>query len=199
MGGDLVDALAREDQLDLVIADVSGHGVGAGVVMAMVKSAMRARLNEDGAVPLADLIAGVNAVICSTVTEGMFVTLTCVRLRANGQCEISSAGHMPTLIRRDDGAIESIDNESLPIGVLSSEEFVCATVRLGRGDRLMLYTDGLTETADGANEFFGIGGMRNALAATGRSNLQESFDTILRRVAEHGPTRDDQSLLLLEI
>jgi sigma-B regulation protein RsbU (phosphoserine phosphatase) len=106
---------------------------------------------------------------------------------------------MPTLIRRDDGAIESIDNESLPIGVLGTEEFVCAKVRLGRGDRLMLYTDGLTETADADNEFFGIGGMRNALAATGRTGLQESFDTILRRVAEHGPTRDDQSLLLLEI
>ncbi len=199
MGGDLVDALAREDQLDLVIADVSGHGVGAGVVMAMVKSAMRAQLNHNGETPLPDLLAGINKVVCSTVTDGMFVTMTCVRLHANGQCEIASAGHLPTLVRRDDGAIESIDNESLPVGVLETEEFVCATVRLGRGDRLALYTDGLTETANPANEFFGIGGMRNALAVTGRSDMDESFHAILRRVAEHGPTRDDQSLLLLEM
>ncbi len=199
MGGDLVDALARKDQLDLVIADVSGHGVGAGVVMAMVKSALRARLNDDGDAPLPDLLAAVNRVVCSTVTEGMFVTLTCVRLRANGRCEVASAGHLPTLIRRDDAAIESIDNQSLPIGVLASEEFVSAAVRLGRGDRLLLYTDGLTETANNDNVFFGIDGVRNALANSGRQTVDQAFDSILSAVDAHGARRDDQSLLVVEM
>lgn len=199
MGGDLIDALARDDQLDLVIADVSGHGVGAGVVMAMVKSALRAQLNDDGDAPLPDLLAAVNKVVCSTVTEGMFVTLTCVRLRENGRCEVASAGHLPTLIRRDDGAIESVDNESLPIGVLASEAFVSATVRLGRGDRLLLYTDGLTETANPDNVFFGIDGVRNALANSGRQTVDQAFDSILNAVDAHGPRRDDQSLLVVEM
>jgi serine phosphatase RsbU (regulator of sigma subunit) len=199
MGGDLVDALARDDQIDLVIADVSGHGVGAGVVMAMVKSAMRARLDDNSDAPLPDLLAGINKVVCSTVSEGMFVTLTCVRLRASGQCEIASAGHLPTLIRRDDGAIESVDNESLPIGVLANETFVSATVRLGRGDRLLLYTDGLTETANPDNVFFGIDGVRNALANSGRQSVDQAFASILSAVDAHGERRDDQSLLVVEL
>ncbi|MGP1309485.1 MAG: PP2C family protein-serine/threonine phosphatase [Phycisphaerales bacterium] len=199
MGGDLVDAFVRDDQLDLVIADVSGHGVGAGVVMAMVKSALRARLDDDHQTPLPDLLAGVSRVVCSSVSYGMFVTMTCVRLRTSGECEVAMAGHLPTLIRRDDGAIESLDNESLPIGVRADEEFVSVNTRLGAGDRLALYTDGLTETADERDRFFGIDGMRNALAATGRSDLETAFYAVLAAVRDHGPTRDDQSLLLVEV
>jgi sigma-B regulation protein RsbU (phosphoserine phosphatase) len=122
-----------------------------------------------------------------------------VRLRASGQCEIASAGHLPTLIRRDDGAIESVDNESLPIGVLANETFVSATVRLGRGDRLLLYTDGLTETANPDNVFFGIDGVRNALANSGRQSVDQAFASILSAVDAHGERRDDQSLLVVEL
>lgn len=147
MGGDLIDARAGEGVLDVCLADVSGHGVGAGIVMAMVKSALRTRQPAGGEPE--DVLADLNKVLCDLCEPGMFTTAACVRLRRGPAgtvlARVAIAGHPPAAILRTRGEPELVFGESLPLGILREETFVGRTVQLDPGDVLALYTDGLTE------------------------------------------------------
>ncbi len=208
MGGDLIDLVERPDGgTDLFLADVSGHGVKAGVVMGMVKSAIRMRLlraptTGDGS-DLGSLLSDLNRVICQVGSPEMFVTFACMRFDRDARSiEYALAGHPPILRIGADGTVESLDNAHLPLGITEDEAYTSARLSCAPGDTFVLYTDGLTEATDASGRQLGQAGFEQIVGAHAARPLDAMFEAIFADVrARSGrqPQGDDQTLLLARL
>lgn len=199
MGGDLIDLVRHPDGgVDLFLADISGHGVSAGVVMGMVKSAIRTRLMRSG--PLGELIADVNTVLEGLTEPNMFATLACLRVRPDGAVEHVIAGHPPVFhLSAATGRTLALNSENFPLGIEPGERYPTRALTPGPGDLLALYTDGLTEAMDPRGRQFGIEGVRSTVETLAVRPLREIADGLFRAARAHGPQTDDQTVLLLRI
>lgn len=201
MGGDLLDVVVGGDTVGAYIADVSGHGVRAGVVMAMTKAAVRMRLRSTP--ELSDLLNDLNAVQCGLTGGGMFVTAAFLRFVPKPDvvtAEFVGAGHGPILHwRAASKRLEQIESEHLPMGVVASEEYAARSVAVSSGDVLLLMTDGLFEVFDRGGKPLGQPPIEAAFTEHVNRPLVELFDEVMRVVHAHGPAIDDQTLLLIRI
>lgn len=200
MGGDMIDLVERGGRTDAFLADVSGHGVRAGVLMGMTKSALRTRLLRDA--PLETIVRDLNAIIAQVKDEGMFVTLAAVRFENPGEAVCVLAGHPPIfVVRAATGAVETIDNDALPLGVLDDEAFAAQRVACAAGDLFVLYTDGLTEAQRPGGAMLGVEGLRAIVERRAREHtaLTDLRDAVLRNVRGDTSSDDDQSIMLLRV
>lgn len=198
MGGDLIDLIRTDTHADIVIADVAGHGVGAGIVMGMLKSSIRTLLRRDTSLNV--LMAELNAVMAELVRDGMFATAAVVRVPTNPAAhpvQYALAGHLPILLRRASGEVVDLPNESLPLAVDSNEQFNVGQVRCAPGDTLLLFTDGLIEVMNPKGRQLGLHAFRNALAAHTASDPAHLAHALLAAAKGHGSQADDQSLVIL--
>lgn len=208
MGGDLIDAIRSGDRLDLILADVSGHGVRAGVVMGMLKAALRTELSRSRAhcpPGLGETLCAVNSVLSDVVAPGMFATLAAVRIdaaepRALRTVSCSLAGHLPILHISAAGHLREWPNDHLPLALHADEPYASFDIECEAGDLLVLYTDGLTEAADGGAKQFGHGRL-GAVACAHRSEpLPDIADAMLQAVRTFADEQvDDQTLLLIRV
>ncbi|MEQ8769661.1 MAG: SpoIIE family protein phosphatase [Phycisphaerales bacterium] len=192
MGGDLVDLIERPDgTADLVIADVTGHGVRAGVVMALAKGIIRTEFARGGS--LADAAGSINRHLFGLLDTGTFVTAAVVRLGDDGGVEALVAGHPPVLVRRAGGNLERIGTHGLPWGVSGDEAYGSDAVSLAAGDTVVLYTDGITEAADQAGAMLGVSGVERVVARAPEPGGLVA--ALLDAAAAHAPGRmdDDRS------
>lgn len=198
MGGDLVDIFDRNGKLGLYLADVAGHGVGAGVVMGMVKSAIRMKLRTSDA--LDSLLNDLNQVVCELTRPGMFVTFTCLLFDGTSSAGFCGAGHLPILhYHHQDGTVGKLVSEHLPLGVSTDEKYASRTIQVSPGDLFMLMTDGLTEVLDGDDRELGPDRIEVLLIENAERPLAEIYRSIMDVVEAHGPQVDDQTLLLARI
>jgi sigma-B regulation protein RsbU (phosphoserine phosphatase) len=115
--------------------------------------------------PLPELMARTSRVLCESTLPTHYATLVCGRASTAGEVEICNAGHPPPLVIGR-GEVRAVAATALPVGMFSSEEFGCETVRLRPGDTMLLYTDGLIEAQNGAGADYGMERLRAfALAA----------------------------------
>ena len=157
VGGDYYDAIHLPDgKIALAIADVAGHGVGAGILSAMTKSAFHSQLLHDPTA--AGVLANLNATIFALTDEKMFVTFGYVLIDPAGRTgEVATAGHPPVLVRRAaSGAVEQYRSHTLGLGIRESTPYTSDTVRFNAGDLFLLYTDGVTEAMNAKGEQFGL-------------------------------------------
>lgn len=200
MGGDLLDVVEHGGGVDVFLADVSGHGVRAGVGMAMVKSALRMRLGNRGERPsLGELATDLNRVMHEVTEADMFATLASVRIMPGGEVEYALAGHHAVLLCRADGRVEELCNEALPLGVIADERVGSGHVRCEPGDVLALYTDGLSEAFDASGRVIGEGPVRAALVDARERGARGVHDAIVGAVGELGRQADDQTLVIVKI
>ncbi|MFO0873817.1 MAG: PP2C family protein-serine/threonine phosphatase [Phycisphaerales bacterium] len=198
MGGDLIDAVAGEGRLDVLLGDVSGHGVGAGVVMAMLKSCTRTRLLRGADV--IEIVSDANRVLADLTASDMFATFVAMRLSPNGTLEYALAGHLPIFHHRAaDGRWERYSNDNLPLGIDGRERFTSGTTQLARGDIIAVFTDGLMEVQDRSGRELGLEGVGALLAQSLASALPAMHEKVMAGVASHGPQLDDQSLVLMRV
>jgi sigma-B regulation protein RsbU (phosphoserine phosphatase) len=165
VGGDYFDYLTLPGDLTaVVVADVSGHGVGAGLLSAMTKSAFRTLVTLDPA-PV-QLLGRLNETVSHLVERKMFVTMAYLLLdHGKRTARIATAGHPPVIrIREPDHAVEELRTPSLGLGMNRSAAFTEITISLTPGDRFVLYTDGVVETPSRTGEQFGLSRLE-ALAA----------------------------------
>jgi hypothetical protein len=196
MGGDLVDAVASPAHTDVFLADVSGHGVGAGIVMGMVKSAIRARLRTGA--PLEELLADLNAVLTDLTAPHMFATFAAIRL-SRGSAQFALAGHLPIYLRRANGEVIELANDSLPLGLESGERFGIGSVVTAPGDTFVVFTDGLVEVQNRDGRDLGLAPLREVIARQGGSSPDALREALLARARGHGPQTDDQSVLVVRV
>ena len=201
-GGDYYDFLpASDSRIAIVVADATGHGAPAAVLMAMFRVLLHAA-SADGATPEA-LLAHLNGQLAGTLVPGRFVTACIVLLDpASGRLDYSLAGHPPPLLVRHaaPAVVELELRGGPPLGLLTSTGFERGTARLEPGDTLVLHTDGITEAMDASQALFGDARFRGALARSngdGPAAMRESVLAALDAHRRGAPLEDDLSLLLL--
>lgn len=204
MGGDLIDVIERGGELDVFLADVSGHGVGAGIVMGMLKASIRTRLlARDQARGLGDILTDLNRVLFDLTRPEMFATMASLRLHADGRAEYALAGHLPILHWRSAAkAWARLENAHLPLGVDDVEAVSSGQVSAGAGDLFVLYTDGLVEIQDRAGRELGLEGFAAIVERSRGEDLPGMHRAVLDGVdAFAGGARamDDQTLLLVAV
>lgn len=198
MGGDVVDAVELPDGVVGYVADVSGHGIAAGVLMAVVKSAVRTHLLMSR--PLSALLTDVNTVLPGLKDAARYATLAAVRVRPDGTVEYALAGHLPIFhLCRRTGAVAQLTTPQLALGMFPDATYCSAAVTAEPGDLLVLVTDGLTEVVDRADDEFGMERIAALIVANAGRPPVEIVDALFAAVRRHGPQLDDQSVLVVEI
>ena len=155
VGGDCFDAMAfGRSRIALSIADVVGKGIPAALLMSNLQAAVRA-FATDAAQP-AELCQQVNRILSGHIAEGRFVSFFyCVADSDVGTLTYSNAGHYPPILVRADGAVERLEAGGAVLGVFADGTYDQGRVALRGGDRLVLYTDGITEVRNDQGDEFG--------------------------------------------
>jgi phosphoserine phosphatase RsbU/P len=168
-GGDCYDALTfDQDVLGLLIADVAGKGLPAALLMSNLQAAVRA-FSEGAAAP-GEVCARVNRLLCGHMVSGRFVTACYLRLDCRRHLiTCANAGHNPPLLVRASGEVVRLATGGTVLGVFPDLTYEQHEIEICRGDRLVLYTDGITEaTAPDGEEY---GEERLAAAITERAGF----------------------------
>ena len=155
VGGDCFDAIGfGRNRLALSIADVVGKGIPAALLMSNLQAAVRAFATE--AAQPCELCQQTNRILCGHIAEGKFVSFFyCVADADLGVMTYTNAGHCPPILVRAGGSVERLTEGGAVLGVFLDRPYDQQHLKFGRGDRLVLYTDGITEARDGCDEEFG--------------------------------------------
>ncbi len=159
VGGDYFDYFENAGGTDLVIADVSGHNVGAALIMTEVRSMVRARCRQASSAHPSDILHDLNELLHEDLTRAeLFITMFCCRFEPETRkLKFANGGHNPPLLLRGDAnECAQLDGEGLVIGAKRAVAFEEKTALLAAGDKLLFYTDGVTEAQDASGEFFGL-------------------------------------------
>jgi serine phosphatase RsbU (regulator of sigma subunit) len=199
IGGDYYDFLTLDDgRLVLLMGDASGHGIAAGLVMAVASSTLGLAF-DDGDDPAAAALL-VNRALCRVGTRRSFMTLFCGVLEpTTGRLRLVTAGHPYPLLRSADQTISELGSGSLPLGIRRDLQLEVHESVVGRGDLLLLSTDGVVETLDPSGASYGFDRLRDILAAGG--SCREVHDRVLEDVDSFRgdePIHDDRSLVVIE-
>ncbi len=197
-GGDYYDIFPlAEDRWGLFIADVSGHGTPAAVMMAVTHAIAHGHPGPPD--PPEALLARLNDTLHNGYTRGngTFVTAFYAVYDAGTRVlRYASAGHNPPRHRSRDHVSPLDGAQSLPLGVIPSLAFAAAETRLLPGDGLLLYTDGISEAMNPRNELFGVDRLDAAIAESPTADAMIAAVTAaVSRHAEDRPPADDQTLL----
>ena len=157
VGGDFYDAFrVGEDHVCIAVGDVSGKGMPAALFMVRTLTLLRTELSYAG--ELDQLMGRFNQSLCDTNIAHMFTSLILLRMNIKtGDLEYVNAGHSPFLLSHEKGNFEEQpDCRGLIAGVLRENVYQVGKVKLLPGDRLVMYTDGVTESRNTARKFFGV-------------------------------------------
>lgn len=202
VGGDLVDVVElREGQTFAYVADIAGHGLPAGILMAMFKTAARTQLMESTRLPA--FLERLNEVLPQVKEPEMFATCAAILLkRTDGDfiLEYSSAGHPPILrANRRSQCVQMFAEPQFPLGLVSSVSYVSRELKLDPGDLILITTDGINETRDSQGAEFGMQRLEAILLREISSPLPLIAQNLLSAVSSFGKQADDQTILLLRV
>jgi len=203
VGGDLFDVVESADgSTAFFISDVSGHGVSAAFVTAMIKTSVLAY--SGGNLSVSDLVERVNGAIANLVTGDRFVTAFFGILDADAtRIDYVNAGHLyPLLIRAGTKSFELLESTQAPLGVLDDLDFPAEQVSVSVGDRLVLYTDGIIEAPNSAEEQFGMARFEESVLSHSERELEELVDGVIQELIEFAGRDtfdDDVNLVACEV
>lgn len=206
ISGDYYDYIDLGDQkFGIVIADVSGKGVPAGLLMAMCRSSLRSVAL--GGMSPSKVMAAVNRQLFPDIREDMFISMAYGVLDApGGKLTLARAGHDPALFfRRETGQVELLRSPGLALGIDGGAVFERVTedqeVAFKSGDCVLFYTDGVREAVDADEEEFGMERMSEAFrmaAPLGAEAVLTRMQEALREFTGEGPQMDDITLVAIE-
>ncbi|HWY19967.1 MAG TPA: PP2C family protein-serine/threonine phosphatase [Candidatus Acidoferrum sp.] len=195
VGGDLVDIVEQPEGWTAYVADVSGHGVPSGVLMAMFKTALRGQLLRGGSP--AQLLDEVHRTLFPLKLGNMFVTVGILQSGNGGRVSFALAGHPPILhYHKRSGTASEYAALDMPLGIMERQEFSESTIQCEVGDVLLILTDGLTEVFNARGNEMGLEALKAGLLEHIGSPLHELFDRLRTVATTFGPQLDDQTLLL---
>jgi len=197
MGGDLIDVIESNGGLVACVADISGHGLPAGQLMGMLKTAMRLAV-QFRQMPVAAL-ESVDRVLPDLKEPEMYATLALLRFDGSREAEYALAGHPPILHYRHGSDTVRLSMEQLPLGLIPGGSYASKRVIYSPRDLFLMVTDGITEVTNARDEEFGLTRLQDLLTRHATRALPEIWDLIMREVRQYGLQQDDQSLLLLRV
>lgn len=198
VGGDLYYAAQQGHEVHLAVADVTGKGMPACLFMVSLLANIRAQAGAG--VDPAVLMAGLNRTLLLTMTPGMFITMFWASLDVTtGVLRYSNGGHNPGLLLRAGGEAEWLTEGGTILGMLQGLPYACGETVMHPGDRLVLYSDGVTEAMNGGGELFDEEGLLRVALTAGGQPPAELIQTVLAAVKAHEgglPPGDDKTLLV---
>ncbi|RMD96221.1 MAG: FHA domain-containing protein, partial [Calditrichaeota bacterium] len=205
VGGDYYDILPIQDQaLALAIADISGKGIGAALVMSSLQGSLRAQINYESRPE--HIVAHINQLVRESSLESLFATFFfCIYDIQSGQLRYVNAGHNPPVVFRSTGSEEQLKSSATVLGILEENSGQEKSITLEEGDVVIFYTDGLTEAMDKNMQQLGLKAVsdtvRAFLQAHPEAPAKQILKAILDKVERHvagQPQHDDLTLLVLK-
>ncbi|MBN1347444.1 MAG: SpoIIE family protein phosphatase [Phycisphaerae bacterium] len=204
VSGDYYDVLTLDDhRIGAVIADVSGKGVAAAMLMANLQAAVRVTL--PGAADLVDVARRLNQLVHENTSGGDFITcLLCIVDMSDRTIRYVNAGHYPPYQVSSDGAVRTLPEDAgMPLGVDVDTEYPLVEVAFGdQPGTLFFFTDGIPESLNTEDEFFGLGRIEDLLKRNSGTGPKELVGRCRRTIAEfvgHAPQSDDVTLMVMRI
>jgi sigma-B regulation protein RsbU (phosphoserine phosphatase) len=200
LGGDLYDFFPLPyENLGLVIADVAGKGVPASLIMASVRAALRAQV--DNLYYIDEVVRRINQMLCRETNTTEFVTLLYGVLDArNRRLTYCNAGHPPGLLLRD-GVVSELSTGNMVLGVLKDETYTQSILELESGDTLLLYTDGLSDAMNFEQKTFGRQRVIQALMEGGESAEAIAQNVLwqMRKFVGFSKRTDDVTMIVVRV
>jgi serine phosphatase RsbU (regulator of sigma subunit)/FixJ family two-component response regulator len=201
VSGDYFDVLKfGEDRLALCIGDVAGKGMPAALLMSNAQAAVRAF--ADASVMPQDLCEKVNRVVCSNITEYKFITFFYALLDARSRrLHYANAGHSPPILVRGDGRAYRLEEGGPVLGVFPDWQCASSSIELKPGDRILLFTDGLTEVRSSAGEEFGEKRLVELVVEKRSLSATQLQEAVMQAAVEfsNGHFLDDATAIVLAV
>lgn len=197
VSGDYCDLIESNGAFLFLLGDVAGKGVAASMLMSHLHATFRTLASQH--LPLQQMMNHANRLFCESTTAGQFATLIVGYASPDGKVEYVSAGHLP-LFHLSTSGVLSREATGVPLGMFNNTEFHACELRLAPGDKLLMYTDGLTEMFNSQGDEFGVCGVQSLAkrhaAATPEGVLDACLEEV-RRFASSSRQADDLTLLVL--
>ncbi len=196
VGGDFYDFVEHEDGVTWVVADVTGKGISAALVVSMLKGFCKTLFPADPTPR--DMLLELNNLLLGELPPEMFLTALVLRTGREGKVRCANAGHLPLLVVSENGEITRIKPPGVPLGFLPGEEFSGRvrdeTFELQPGNRVLVCTDGVTEAASPSGDFYGEKRLLEVLSDTREASVAETVNGLVKAIREFqgvAPQHDD--------
>jgi serine phosphatase RsbU (regulator of sigma subunit)/pSer/pThr/pTyr-binding forkhead associated (FHA) protein len=200
VGGDYFDVTQVTKQCwSAVVADVSGKGVASALLASLIQGALIAA--TDHPPTLGRRAERLNRFLLDRTGGEKYATIFYCLITSDGALSYVNAGHCAPMVVLRGGDIRTLETTAMPVGLLESAEFEVATERLEPGDKVIIYSDGVSEAQNTAGEFFGKKRLRElarARAAEGCQVIHNAIQDAVAAFTEGAPQSDDITLLVLE-
>jgi sigma-B regulation protein RsbU (phosphoserine phosphatase) len=200
VSGDYLDLLRLDaSHLALSVADVIGKGVPAALLMSNVQAAVHALAGE--MLPTGELCRRINRIVAANVGNGKFITFFYGVLDSARRFSYTNAGHCEPILVRQNGECVRVNHGGVVLGVFPDWEYREEHVQLEPGDRLVLFTDGITEIANAADEEFGEERLMELLRAHRALGAEAMQKRVMAAIAEFsgGNFQDDATLIVAAV
>jgi sigma-B regulation protein RsbU (phosphoserine phosphatase) len=199
VGGDYFDVVCvGPDEWSMVVSDVAGKGVSSALLASFLQGAFLGAAGS--AIP--GVLSRINDFMSERAEHGKYATVFIATLTSAGRLTYSNCGHCaPLLVRRGKAAIQSLAPNSMPVGLVPGAPFSEDYCDLGPGDRIVLYSDGVTEAQNGAGEFFGRQRLREAIRLAvdlDCAGMHDAIQGALRGFTGGAEQSDDITLVVVE-
>jgi sigma-B regulation protein RsbU (phosphoserine phosphatase) len=185
VGGDYYDFVKMSgDRWGVFLGDVSGKGMPAALLMANLEATLRGQMFSEVAVD--ELVVRTNQMMCENTDDERFVTLFCSFVDPHSQ-EVSycSAGHDPPLLLTRAGELTRLETTGIAVGVMEAAPYSSKTITMNEGDVLIIYSDGVPDATNGANEAFGAERLEEVVRENKDAASPELIEAIFKAVADH--------------
>jgi serine phosphatase RsbU (regulator of sigma subunit) len=201
IGGDYYDFIARDNgKMIVALGDVSGKGTAAALLMSSLHAAVHAQIAAKSS--LADAVTSVNRYLSENTPANRFVTLFIGELDIeSGVLRYINAGHNPPLVGHADGRLDQLDSGGLPLGLMVESQYESGEIKLGAGDALVVYSDGVSEATNLEDEEFGMDRLIEVVQRNlGRSaaGIRDKVESALSSFTQNAPANDDITLLIVK-
>jgi sigma-B regulation protein RsbU (phosphoserine phosphatase) len=200
VGGDYYDVMElSETQWGAVVADVSGKGVSAALLTSLLQGAFFATAGDKS--PLSDTMSRINKYVCERSQLRNYATVFYTTVDNKGVARWINAGHCPPLLVRAGGGVEALAASGCPVGLFPMSPFSQEEVTLRKGDKLVIYTDGVSEAENPAGQQFSeerLTELVQNFAKASAADLHKGIIDAVGMFTAGAPQNDDLTLLVLE-
>jgi phosphoserine phosphatase RsbU/P len=199
VGGDYYDFWSYPDgRVAIALGDVSGKAMPAALLMTSLQA--RVRVMAEDPPEVAQLMTRLNRITAANCPSNRFISFFFSVLDpVSGELKYSNAGHNPPLLMRTDGTVETLEGGGLILGIFGMAKYVECSCRFNPGDVLLLFSDGVTEAVDPANDEFGDDRLVDVLRANRERSADEIISAVTQAVATFAsgaPSADDLTLVV---
>ncbi|MEZ5425725.1 MAG: SpoIIE family protein phosphatase [Pyrinomonadaceae bacterium] len=201
IGGDYYDFIPQQEgRMIIALGDVSGKGTAAALLMSSLHASIHAQVVAN--TTLQKTVEAINKYLAENTPSNRFITLFIAELDpATGAVKYINAGHNPPLIGHADGTVEQLESGGFPLGILPQAQFEVGETQLNSGESLVIYSDGVTEANNPAEEEFGIDRLVQVISkniAASASGLRDKVESALSAFTQTAPANDDITLVIVK-